>query len=116
MAKKKPIPTETRLEVRLAPHVADQLKETAKETGISLNQLMKSVCEWTTANMHVGKPRVDGNLVLGSEPRDGMFWIGHNIDDKTHSDGDVYAIFDFSTSRAIRNPQEFFYSEENPYD
>lgn len=116
MAKKKPIASDTRLEVRLDPYVADQLKNAAKETGISLNQLMKSICTWATANMHVGKPNVQNDLVLGSNECDGMFWLGQNINDETGSDGDVYAVFDFSTNRAIRSPKEFFYSEENPYD
>jgi hypothetical protein len=113
MAKKKQTPTETRLEVRLNPHIANQLKETAKETGVSLNQLMRSICTWATSNIHVGMPNIQDDLVLGSKDCDGMFWIGRNFDQTQHLDGDVYAVFDFSTNRAIRDPHEFYYPEED---
>ena len=116
MAKKRTNPTEARLDIRLNPATADALKSSAKEAGVSLNQLMKSICIWTAANMNVGKPNVQDDLVLGSTPCDGMFWLGQSIDDETGNDGDVYAVFDFSTNRAIRHPAEFFHSEENPND
>lgn len=112
MAKKKPIETDTRLEVRLSPHVADQLKNAAKETGVSLNQLMKSICIWTASNMKTGKPTVINDTVVGSSQCDGMFWLGQTEDEDGAHGGDVYAVFDFSTNRAIRNPAEFFHSEE----
>ena len=115
MTKKKPIPTDTRLEIRLDPYVADQLKDAAKETGISLNQLMKSICIWTTANLNIGKPVAIHNSIIQNESSDGMLWLGQT-EKGDGCDGDVYAVFDFSTQRAVRHPREFFHSEENPYD
>lgn len=112
---KKHTQSDTRLEVRLNPAVAERLKDTAKETGISLNQLMVSICTWTAENLHAGKPEVINDTLVFNQPGDGMFWIGQESDEKEQDEGEVYAIFDFSTHRTIRHPREYFHAQENPF-
>lgn len=115
MAKKRTNPTEARLDIRVKPETADILKTAAKEAGVSMNVLMNSICVWASASIKNGKPVIKHDCVVGSEACTGMFWLGQAADDEISPDGNVYAVFDFSTNRAIRSPKEFFYSEENPY-
>ncbi len=107
---------EARLEVRLDPYIAEKLKESAKQAGISLNQMMKTICTWTACNLHVGKPKLLEHEIVVNESAEGMFWIGHEANHDEQDDGEVLAVFDFSTSRAIRNPRDFFYAEDNPLE
>lgn len=112
MAKKRTNPNEARLDIRLDPETADALKASAKEAGVSLNMLMKSICVWTTQNLHVGTPAVDANQFVTNENTEGVLWMGNTFDSNTGDQGDIYAVFDFSTDRAIRDPNEFYTEEE----
>ena len=86
LAMKKPTESDTRLEVRLSPHAADQLKDAANETGISINRLMKSICIWTASNLQTGKPTFINDTLIGSSLCDGMFWLDqpHKALPRTH--------------------------------
>lgn len=109
MAKK---PTVTRMEVRLDPDAANTLKKRASEAGISMNQLINTLSMWAAENMQVGKPGLIHDSIVTNEPCEGMLWLGHTADHDRSEEGEILAVFDFSSRRAIRTPYEF-YDEEN---
>lgn len=109
MAKKT---TVTRMEVRLDPDAASTLKKRASDAGISLNQLLNTLAMWAAENLQVGKPGLEQHNFVTNEQCDGMLWLGHTADAQLTEHGEIHAVFDFSSRRAIRVPQEFYGEEE----
>lgn len=97
----------TRMEVRLDPDAASTLKKRASEAGISLNQLINTLSMWAAENLQTGKPVQVHNEFIDKEDCDGMLWLGHTMYDEKSEHGELIAVFDFSSRRAIRTPYEF---------
>lgn len=109
MAKK---PTVTRMEVRLDPDAASKLKKKASQAGVSMNQLINTLSMWAAENLQVGKPGLAHHNFVTNEACEGMLWLGHTADDDKTEEGEILAVFDFSSRRAIRTPYEFYGEED----
>jgi len=112
MAKKRTNPTEARLDIRVKPETAETLKKAAKEAGVSMNALMNCISVWAATSLKNGRPVIQHECVVGSEQCDGMFWLGHTTEEEKSQDGEVYAVFDFSTNHAIRDPMDFYREDQ----
>lgn len=102
-----------RLELRLDPDIVERVRSLAKESGLSMNQLLEGVVAWASMCGHVGRPRyedVNAALVVETEPEAGVLWFGDEgwlIDEETgdkiqpNGDSVVHLLLDFTPRRAV---------------
>ncbi len=66
-----------RIEARLDPDVHARLAECAQRCGVSINQVVKDICEWAMSKVEFGEPvkHTDGQP-MRSNPVPGVLWFG----------------------------------------
>ena len=102
----------TRFELRFDDDLYTQVKNTADETGISVNQLMQGIARWAMSTVHPrSEPWGQGPELLAVE-HEGCVWFGREsgaVEDdygNQHYDkGAVYFTLDFTERHVVRGFQ-----------